>query len=78
MTDLLPFLRLIVSMLSLAGLLWHWSLVAGMGLLSLSGWFLPAAVAGMAVASREPQRMTPAGGGSFFLSPHRRCWGERW
>ena len=44
MTDLLPFLRLYRQhwlSLSLGLLLALVTLVAGMGLLSLSGWFLP-------------------------------------
>ena len=55
MTDLLPFLRLYRQhwlSLSLGLLLALVTLVAGMGLLSLSGWFLSAAaVAGLARAA---------------------------
>ena len=66
MTDLLPFLRLYRQhwlSLSIGLLLALVTLVAGMGLLSLSGWFLSAAaVAGLAVATRDTFNYTdPAG-----------------
>ncbi len=83
MTDLLPFLRLYRQhwlSLSLGLLLALVTLVAGMGLLSLSGWFLSAAaVAGMAVASRDTfNYMTPAGGVRFFsIIRTAGRWGER-
>ncbi|MFM4941955.1 cysteine/glutathione ABC transporter ATP-binding protein/permease CydC [Aeromonas bivalvium] len=83
MTDLLPFLRLYRQhwlSLSLGLLLALVTLVAGMGLLSLSGWFLSAAaVAGMAVASRDTfNYMTPAGGVRFFsIVRTAGRWGER-
>lgn len=83
MTDLLPFLRLYRQhwlSLSLGLLLALVTLVAGMGLLSLSGWFLSAAaVAGMAVASRDAfNYMTPAGGVRFFsIIRTAGRWGER-
>ena len=83
MTDLLPFLRLYRQhwlSLSLGLLLALVTLIAGMGLLSLSGWFLSAAaVAGMAVASRDSfNYMTPAGGVRFFsIIRTAGRWGER-
>ena len=83
MTDLLPFLRLYRQhwlSLSLGLLLAFVTLVAGMGLLSLSGWFLSAAaVAGLAVASRDTfNYMTPAGGVRFFSIVRTASrWGER-
>ena len=83
MTDLLPFLRLYRQhwlSLSLGLLLALVTLVAGMGLLSLSGWFLSAAaVAGLAVASRDTfNYMTPAGGVRFFSIVRTASrWGER-
>ncbi|MFM4718977.1 heme ABC transporter ATP-binding protein/permease CydC [Aeromonas bivalvium] len=83
MTDLLPFLRLYRQhwlSLSLGLLLALVTLVAGMGLLSLSGWFLSAAaVAGMAVATRDTfNYMTPAGGVRFFsIVRTAGRWGER-
>ncbi|UNU87004.1 heme ABC transporter ATP-binding protein/permease CydC [Aeromonas dhakensis] len=83
MTDLLPFLRLYRQhwlSLSLGLLLALVTLAAGMGLLSLSGWFLSAAaVAGMAVASRDTfNYMTPAGGVRFFsIIRTAGRWGER-
>ena len=83
MTDLLPFLRLYRQhwlSLSLGLLLALVTLVAGIGLLSLSGWFLSAAaVAGMAVASRDTfNYMTPAGGVRFFsIVRTAGRWGER-
>ncbi|PJG59958.1 heme ABC transporter ATP-binding protein/permease CydC [Aeromonas cavernicola] len=83
MSDLLPFLRLYRQhwlSLSLGLLLALVTLIAGMGLLSLSGWFLSAAaVAGMAVASRDTfNYMTPAGGVRFFsILRTAGRWGER-
>ncbi|MGS3184178.1 cysteine/glutathione ABC transporter ATP-binding protein/permease CydC [Aeromonas taiwanensis] len=83
MTDLLPFLRLYRQhwlSLSLGLLLALVTLVAGMGLLSLSGWFLSAAaVAGLAVATRDTfNYMTPAGGVRFFSIVRTASrWGER-
>ena len=83
MTDLLPFLRLYRQhwlSLSIGLLLALVTLVAGMGLLSLSGWFLSAAaVAGLAVATRDTfNYMTPAGGVRFFSIVRTASrWGER-
>lgn len=83
MTDLLPFLRLYRQhwlSLSVGLLLALVTLAAGIGLLSLSGWFLSAAaVAGMAVASRDTfNYMTPAGGVRFFsIVRTAGRWGER-
>jgi ATP-binding cassette, subfamily C, bacterial CydC len=83
MRDLLPFLRLYRQhwlSLSLGLLLAFVTLVAGMGLLSLSGWFLSAAaVAGLAVSSRDTfNYMTPAGGVRFFSIVRTASrWGER-
>lgn len=83
MRDLLPFLRLYRQhwlSLSLGLLLALVTLVAGMGLLSLSGWFLSAAaVAGLAAASRDTfNYMTPAGGVRFFSIVRTASrWGER-
>ena len=83
MRDLLPFLRLYRQhwlSLSLGLLLALVTLVAGMGLLSLSGWFLSAAaVAGLAVATRDTfNYMTPAGGVRFFSIVRTASrWGER-
>jgi ATP-binding cassette, subfamily C, bacterial CydC len=83
MTDLLPFLRLYRQhwlSLSVGLLLALVTLAAGIGLLSLSGWFLSAAaVAGMAAASRDTfNYMTPAGGVRFFsIVRTAGRWGER-
>lgn len=83
MRDLLPFLRLYRQhwlSLSTGLLLAFVTLVAGMGLLSLSGWFLSAAaVAGLAVATRDTfNYMTPAGGVRFFsIIRTASRWGER-
>lgn len=83
MTDLLPFLRLYRQhwlSLSIGLLLALVTLAAGMGLLSLSGWFLSAAaVAGMAAATRDHfNYMTPAGGVRFFsIIRTAGRWGER-
>ena len=71
MSDLLPFLRLYRQhwlSLTIGLLLALVTLAAGMGLLSLSGWFLSAAaVAGMTVATTHAfNYMTPAGGVRFF------------
>ncbi|MGY3857277.1 heme ABC transporter ATP-binding protein/permease CydC [Aeromonas intestinalis] len=83
MRDLLPFLRLYRQhwlSLSTGLLLALVTLVAGMGLLSLSGWFLSAAaVAGLAVATRDTfNYMTPAGGVRFFsIIRTASRWGER-
>lgn len=83
MTDLLPFLRLYRQhwlSLTLGLLLALVTLAAGMGLLSLSGWFLSAAaVAGMTVAGGHGfNYMTPAGGVRFFsIVRTAGRWGER-
>lgn len=83
MRDLLPFLRLYRQhwlSLSIGLLLAFVTLVAGMGLLSLSGWFLSAAaVAGLAAATRDTfNYMTPAGGVRFFsIIRTASRWGER-
>ncbi|MGL5294049.1 MAG: heme ABC transporter ATP-binding protein/permease CydC [Aeromonas sp.] len=83
MTDLLPFLRLYRQhwlSLTLGLLLAVVTLVAGMGLLSLSGWFISAsAVAGLTVAGIEAfNYMTPAGGVRFFsIIRTAGRWGER-
>ena len=83
MRDLLPFLRLYRQhwlSLSTGLLLAFVTLVAGMGLLSLSGWFLSAAaVAGLAAATRDTfNYMTPAGGVRFFsIIRTASRWGER-
>ncbi|ALP42234.1 heme ABC transporter ATP-binding protein/permease CydC [Aeromonas schubertii] len=83
MRDLLPFLRLYRQhwlSLSLGLLLALVTLIAGMGLLSLSGWFLSAAaVAGLTVASSHAfNYMTPAGGVRFFsIIRTAGRWGDR-
>lgn len=83
MTDLLPFLRLYRQhwlSLSIGLLLALVTLAAGMGLLSLSGWFLSAAaVAGLTAATRDHfNYMTPAGGVRFFsIIRTAGRWGER-
>ncbi|MEG0007506.1 MAG: cysteine/glutathione ABC transporter ATP-binding protein/permease CydC [Aeromonas sp.] len=83
MHDLLPFLRLYRQhwlSLSIGLLLAFVTLVAGMGLLSLSGWFLSAAaVAGLTAATRDTfNYMTPAGGVRFFsIIRTASRWGER-
>ncbi|WP_043597742.1 heme ABC transporter ATP-binding protein/permease CydC [Aeromonas diversa] len=83
MRDLLPFLRLYRQhwlSLSLGLLLAMVTLIAGMGLLSLSGWFLSAAaVAGLTVATSHAfNYMTPAGGVRFFsIIRTAGRWGER-
>ncbi|MGY3901323.1 heme ABC transporter ATP-binding protein/permease CydC [Aeromonas lusitana] len=83
MRDLLPFLRIYRQhwlSLSIGLLLAFVTLVAGMGLLSLSGWFLSAAaVAGLAAATRDTfNYMTPAGGVRFFsIIRTASRWGER-
>lgn len=83
MRDLLPYLRLYRQhwgSLSLGLLLSLVTLLAGMGLLSLSGWFLSAAaVAGLSVFSRDHfNYMTPAGGVRFFsIIRTAGRWGER-
>ncbi|MBL0478791.1 cysteine/glutathione ABC transporter ATP-binding protein/permease CydC [Aeromonas veronii] len=83
MSDLLPFLRLYRQhwlSLTIGLLLALVTLAAGMGLLSLSGWFLSAAaVAGMTVATTHAfNYMTPAGGVRFFsIVRTAGRWGER-
>lgn len=83
MRDLLPYLRLYRQhwgSLSLGLLLALVTLIAGMGLLSLSGWFLSAAaVAGLSVFTRDHfNYMTPAGGVRFFsIIRTAGRWGER-
>lgn len=83
MRELLPFLRLYRYhwlSLTLGLLLALVTLFAGMGLLSLSGWFLSAAaVAGLSVSTRDTfNYMTPAGGVRFFsIIRTAGRWGER-
>ncbi|MFW5824062.1 MAG: thiol reductant ABC exporter subunit CydC [Marinobacter sp.] len=73
MTDLLPWLRLLLQRkhrLLLGGLLMFTTILAGVGLLALSGWFITAtALTGLLIASGVPARLdiyTPGGGIRFF------------
>ncbi len=83
MREFAPYLRLYRQhwgMLSLGLLLTLCTLGAGLGLLSLSGWFLSAAaVAGLSVASRDSfNYMTPAGAVRFFsIIRTASRWGDR-
>lgn len=83
MREFAPYLRLYRQhwgMLSLGLLLTLCTLAAGIGLLSLSGWFLSAAaVAGLTVAGRDSfNYMTPAGAVRFFsIIRTASRWGDR-
>ncbi len=83
MRDLIPYLKLFrkhAGMMSLGLLLSICTLLAGIGLLSLSGWFLTAsAVAGLAIITREQfNYMTPAGAVRFFSIVRTASrWGDR-
>lgn len=83
MRDLLPFLRLYRQHAGLLGagmLLTLFTLLAGIGLLSLSGWFLSAsAVAGLSLAGRQDFNYLFPAGAVRFLSIVRTAsrWGDR-
>ena len=83
MRELRPYLKLFwqhSGMLSLGLLLTLCTLLAGLGLLSLSGWFLTAcAVAGLSVAGKDGfNYMTPAGAVRFFsIIRTASRWGDR-
>ncbi len=83
MRDLIPYLKLFrkhAGMMSLGLLLSICTLLAGIGLLSLSGWFLTAsAVAGLAVITKDQfNYMTPAGAVRFFSIVRTASrWGDR-
>ena len=83
MRELRPYLKLFrqhSGMLLLGLLLTLCTLLAGLGLLSLSGWFLTAsAVAGLSAVSRDSfNYMTPAGAVRFFSIIRTACrWGDR-
>ena len=83
MREFAPYLRMYRQhwlMLSLGLLLTLCTLAAGIGLLSLSGWFLSAAaVAGLSVAGRDSfNYMTPAGAVRFFsIIRTASRWGDR-
>ena len=83
MRELRPYLKLFwqhSGMLSLGLLLTLCTLLAGLGLLSLSGWFLTAcAVAGLSVAGKDGfNYMTPAGAVRFFSIVRTASrWGDR-
>lgn len=83
MRDLLPYLSLYRRhwlLLSLGLLLTLFTLLAGIGLLSLSGWFLAAAaVAGMTLGGRQEFNYLLPAGAVRFLSIVRTAsrWGDR-
>jgi ATP-binding cassette, subfamily C, bacterial CydC len=83
MRELRPYLKLFwqhSGMLSLGLLLTLCTLLAGLGLLSLSGWFLTAcSVAGLSVAGKDGfNYMTPAGAVRFFSIVRTASrWGDR-
>ncbi|TXH62241.1 MAG: cysteine/glutathione ABC transporter ATP-binding protein/permease CydC [Tolumonas sp.] len=83
MRELKPYLKLFSlhwGMLLLGLVLTLCTLLAGIGLLSLSGWFLTAcAVAGLSSITRDAfNYMTPAGAVRFFSIIRTACrWGDR-
>lgn len=83
MRELWPFLRLYrrhVPLLSAGLLLTLFTLLAGIGLLTLSGWFLSAAaVAGLALNTRQDFNYMLPAGAVRFLSIVRTAsrWGDR-
>ena len=83
MRELLPFLRLYRRhslLLSCGLLLTLFTLLAGIGLLSLSGWFLSsAAVAGITLTGRQNFNYLLPAGAVRFLSIVRTAgrWGDR-
>lgn len=82
MRDLLPYLRLYKKhwfSLSLGMLLAFATLIASLGLLTLSGWFLSAAaVAGLSIARETFNYMLPGGGvRGFAMARTAGRWGER-
>ena len=83
MRDLLPFLRLYrhhAGLLTAGMLLTLFTLLAGIGLLSLSGWFLSAsAVAGLSLLGRQEFNYLLPAGAVRFLSTVRTAsrWGDR-
>lgn len=83
MRELRPYLKLFSQhwvMLLLGLLLTLCTLLAGIGLLSLSGWFLTAcAVAGLSAITKDAfNYMTPAGAVRFFSIIRTACrWGDR-
>ncbi|WP_024872765.1 heme ABC transporter ATP-binding protein/permease CydC [Tolumonas lignilytica] len=83
MRELRPYLKLFSRhwiMLLIGLLLTVCTLLAGLGLLSLSGWFLTAcAVAGLSAITKDAfNYMTPAGAVRFFSIVRTACrWGDR-
>ncbi|MBD1575709.1 MULTISPECIES: heme ABC transporter ATP-binding protein/permease CydC [Vibrio] len=82
MRELLPYLKLYKKhwfSLSLGMLLGFATLVASIGLLTLSGWFIAAAsVAGLTIARQSFNYMLPGGGvRGFAMARTAGRWGER-